>query len=479
MKKMIQWVMAATLICGASVFTSCTNDTGDNPSPEQPKRNRAEFVQHARQNLKDLAENLNFESWNMANDINNNFNKYVLVNPQFENVITSSFIALAQSTIKPVEEDSELAQMGYKMYGTVDFTSFNYRFTMNNEGTSFDIEPADDFEMIIHFFNPTTQQLVPLGMKLTLKAGGSSFQHIMKNISTKDFAVIGKMPTEFEYAISTKISGEWEDIFWGSFKNEVEMSGSSEYLNRMTDVFNISGIVHSFLPSDSKNGHKGDATTLTFAINEDPAVKKASLECGLVQNGREMIQLNGVIKNLSEQPIDIMQFTKAPSLLEGVIAMMAGISIEEGTVTLLDDLTASLEISNCAEAIGLVFAMSSARRNYADFQTIEDYTQQLNGLVSASMTCKGVNQYIPMRLQTAKIGIDYWAVPALNFADENGYVALTDMLDKESIEYMVNIADHAAVPMYKSLITVNQLIRYIRTLMGDLKQKQQEQEMLL
>ena len=31
MKKMIQWVLAATLVCGTSVFTSCTSDNDDNP----------------------------------------------------------------------------------------------------------------------------------------------------------------------------------------------------------------------------------------------------------------------------------------------------------------------------------------------------------------------------------------------------------------------------------------------------------------
>lgn len=31
MKKMMNWVMAATLVCGASVFTACTSDNGDNP----------------------------------------------------------------------------------------------------------------------------------------------------------------------------------------------------------------------------------------------------------------------------------------------------------------------------------------------------------------------------------------------------------------------------------------------------------------
>ena len=45
MKKMIQWVLAATLVCGASVFTSCTNDSSDNPvAPVEPDLNVAEMI---------------------------------------------------------------------------------------------------------------------------------------------------------------------------------------------------------------------------------------------------------------------------------------------------------------------------------------------------------------------------------------------------------------------------------------------------
>ena len=32
MNRMVQWVMAAILVCGASVFTACTDDTSDNPA---------------------------------------------------------------------------------------------------------------------------------------------------------------------------------------------------------------------------------------------------------------------------------------------------------------------------------------------------------------------------------------------------------------------------------------------------------------
>ena len=34
MKRIMQWVLAATLICGTSVFTSCSSDNDDNPVPE-------------------------------------------------------------------------------------------------------------------------------------------------------------------------------------------------------------------------------------------------------------------------------------------------------------------------------------------------------------------------------------------------------------------------------------------------------------
>ena len=34
MKNLMQWVLAATLICGTSVFNSCSSDNDDNPVPE-------------------------------------------------------------------------------------------------------------------------------------------------------------------------------------------------------------------------------------------------------------------------------------------------------------------------------------------------------------------------------------------------------------------------------------------------------------
>ena len=113
MKKFFNWMLAAILtINGASVLTSCSSDNDDNPAQEQAKKNRKEFVEHTRATMKDLAENLNFTSWNAANNLNLNFNQSVLNNHEFEKAVLNTFMQKVKQSIKPVEEGSELATMG-------------------------------------------------------------------------------------------------------------------------------------------------------------------------------------------------------------------------------------------------------------------------------------------------------------------------------------------------------------------------------
>lgn len=123
MRKIMNWVLAAALIIsGTSVMTSCSKDKKDDPVQEPVIDSRTEFVEHARASIKDLAENLNFNSWIAANQTNMLFNMYVLNNPNFEKTLVMAFLQKIFATIKPVEEDSELEQMGFQAYGTVDLT---------------------------------------------------------------------------------------------------------------------------------------------------------------------------------------------------------------------------------------------------------------------------------------------------------------------------------------------------------------------
>ena len=72
----------------------------------------------------------------------------------------------------------------------------------------------------------------------------------------------------------------------------------------------------------------------------------------------------------------------------------------------------------------------------------------------------------PMQLQTVKFGVDYTPMLSFKFADEKDYVALSDMLDRDSEIYLINILDHAMDPMAESFITVRQLIQFVQNIQG-------------
>ena len=466
MKKMKNLVLAATLICGASVFTSCS-ESSDNPAPENTK-NRKEFIKHTRENLKDLAENLNFTSWEVANKINQEFNTTVLNNPQFEKAIIPLFTEKSRESIQPVEEGSELAAMGYKQVATLDLTNFNYRFTMKEDGSGFDVEEADDFEMIINTIATKATK-----HKLTLRASGDTYKQFAKRLGNEELAVVILVPSDFTFTLATNVDGKWIEGFKGAFTNVFELSGESEYMNPKTDAIGITGVLTSGVPDTPNGKHRADATDLYFDIANDPVANESSMKFSFGHNDKSMIDMEATAKYTDKEIdlTDFSQFTTSGRILDVLVALMSGGSLE-GTLTLNDDLTTDISISDCGKAMQLQKEMAHARRNYADQATIEEYTKQLNELMSAKMTCKGVNQVIPMKLQTEKFGVDYWAMPAFNFADEKGYVSIIDLLDKESVEYAINIVDHAAEPMAGAIVTVRQLLQFVQTFLMQMRVNQ-------
>ncbi len=473
----MNWVLAATLVCGASVFTSCSNDNSDNAgSIEQAKKDRKEFVAHTRATLKDLAENLNFTSWNAANELNTRFNQYVLNNPDFEKAVLNAFMQKVMTSVKPVEAGSELAAMGYQMYGTVDLTDFNYRFTMNADMTGFDVEQADDFEVILNAWNPTTQQVEAGLYRLTLKSGGSTtykFEHAMSQ--QPGMALVVLIPSEFQFSIADRLSGQWHDGFSGSFKNQVSVADGHEYAQLDRDTWTVAGTITSDFAGVTALGAKADQTTLDFSVVSDKVNNKGDVALSWSQNGRKMLDL--ALKESGDGTggiyrLDLSQFTSSASILDVIAPILTTRNLNEAKLTLLDDLTTTLSISNMAKALEVAREGAAARRSYADQATIDQYTQQLNELVSAKITCKGVNQEIPMRLATTKLGVDWWTMPAFNFADENGYVSFVDLLDSQSVAYGINIIDHAAAPMQQSMIVVRQLLQYVQGLVSGFQQSQ-------
>ena len=463
------------LVFGMACFTSCSDDKDAN---EQASENRIEFLEHCRANLKDLAENMNFTSWNAANTLNQCFNQYVLNNPDFEKAVLNAFMQKVMTSVKPVEAGSELAAMGYQTYGTVDLTDFNYRFTMNANNDGFDVEAADDFEVILNAWNPTTQQVEAGLYRLTLKSGGSTtykFEHAMSQ--QPGMALVVLIPSEFQFSIADRLSGQWHDGFSGSFKNQVSVADGHEYAQLDRDTWTVAGTITSDFAGVTALGAKADQTTLDFSVVSDKVNNKGDVALSWSQNGRKMIDMtlkesgdgSGGIYN-----VDLSQLSSG-SIFDVIASVFSGRSLDECKLTILDDLTTTFSISDMQKATKLSQGVARARRNYADEATIDQFTQQFNEIMKFQITCKGINQTYPMKLITTKFGVDWWTMPAFRFAEGSDYVLVTDALDQESIRYMINIADHAAEPMQQSAIVVRQLMQFIQTLVGGLQNQQNQQ----
>ena len=454
MKKMFQWAMAAALICGASVFTACSNDASDNPAQEQAKKNRKEFIEHTRQNLKTVAENLNFSTWNSVNYFNMYINQYVLLNDDFDKTISRTFGQEIQKTIAPLSAD--VAEKTGKKYGAdVNLADFDYIFTATQTG--FDVTPNTEDGLIVEITNPyAPEQSVRIG----IVGSGEEYVLFDPRMSNDSVGVAVRIPAHYDFSFSTKQGDAWVEnmtVCTELTVNKAERDApKADAGNILQDAWNLKGTIKTSIP--------GDATEMVFNIGQDPTKKLGGLTLDYTHNGVKTIGLTAEMSNMNGLT-DLSQLTSSNSIMDIMQAVLLGNSLDNLQITLLDDLTTTIKVSDCLKVLVLQSEMAKARRSYADEATIEGYVAQLNELVSGSMTCKGLdNMQIPMRLQTHKIGVDWWAAPALNFADEKGYVSLYDMLDKESLEYGINIIDHAAEPMQQSVVVVRQLMQALQKL---------------
>jgi len=456
MKKIMHWVLAAILICGASVFTACTNDTSDNPAQEQAKKNRKEFIEHTRSVLKDMAENLNFSTWNSVNYFNTYINRDVLLNDEFDKTISRTFGQEIQKTLVPIATDIAEMYPSAKYMAAVNIADFNYTFT--STATGFDVAPneGEGFVMVLTSpYDPT------MSVKIGIKGSGDEYQQISTALTNDNVVVVFNYSKHYDFTLSTMQNGVWTPgivadadltVVYGANKPENAIAGAT---NLFEDAWNLEGHVKTSIP--------GDATDLVFNIGQDPTTHQAGMTFDFTHNGQKRVALRAVATNSGGQT-DLSFLTGSSSILSVIGAVLQGKSVDDLTLTLNDDLTTTMKVSDCQKVMQIEAEMNKARRSYADQKTMNGFADEMNKYITFSMTCKGVNQEIPVRITTAKLGVDWWVMPALNFADENGYTPLVDLLDKESIEYGINIIDHAAEPMQQSIIVVRQLAQALQKL---------------
>ena len=453
MKKIQNWMLAAILVCGIGVFSSCSSD--DDSAQEQADKNRAEFVGHTRATLKLLAENLHFKSWPNMNAFLSYFNETILSNKNYNKELSKLFFQKISDSVKPVEAGSDLEAMGFQYQATIDLTNFNYQLTVDN-GTTFNVEPSEDFR--IKMYDAESN----VNYDLLFQASGSAMPLLNRALSTNTQAVIVLVPQQFKFVLSNDSDGKMRPWLTGTFNSSMKKSQERSYYDIVEDELTIEG--------QTVTGHAGQVTK--FTIKQDPATRKAYNDFSFVLNGKQMVNLSLTASNVTGKK----EFSKLNSnggILDLLTVALDGNNLDEAKFTLLDDLTTTMRISDMHKLLQLEEEYRAAGRNHADQATIEQYTQQFNELAKAEITCKGINQTIPMKLLTAQVGVDSWVLYGFKFADDTDYVPLNELVDAESMQYATNIVDHAVEPMRQGIVVVRQMQQYLQSFISNFRQQQQ------
>jgi len=462
-------MFAAILLCGTCLFTACGDDDDKGNTPEEQKENtqRQQFLNHTTSAIKDLAENLDFSGWEVCNAHAENIMKYVLSNKNVQDAFMGVIAQQVMATIQPVEEGSELQKMGYAMYGVIDFNNLNTKFTLTDENTITTSE-SDGFEFLTYGYNPQTKQSEQGIYKMKIIASGDTYQAIAKNISNQvNVAVIMKFPSKMQFEFSNKISGEWRTVMTSVVNTNIKKNDSSAFFTPNSDTFSFDGIITSNIDVESEEfGTVKDNSSYTFSLGQDPNKQEANFSMSFIQNDRNMIDLSMVFGNTAQ--IDISKIKQSENILEALMGLMQTVNVKDMSLTFMDDLTTKMAISNCAKLIQLNAEMSDARRHGASQSTIDSYVSQMNQLMSGNMYVKALDMTLPMQLQSAQVGIDYYAIPAVKFSDETTYVSLDQLLDRDAMGYLINVMDHGMAPTQDTMNILMQALYLMNSLTGNI-----------
>lgn len=431
------YALAFTVMAGASMFTGCSKD--DTGSEDAAKEERTTLQQRIAEGLKVIAERLNLGSWDLANTLNRDFNSYVLTNPAFSETMTE----LLQQQIEDNVETAgaAAAEQGFLNQSVVDLSGLKCRLTLKEDKSGFDITPADCFELVQTVDGVTT--------KLAVMMSGEGNKVLSERLSDteKGLAVILLVPAKMEFAVTTTAqTGVEHEVFRGELDNDIRQAG--ELMDMTKDEWNVKGYIAS---SVTAAGGKENRGRMDFNMAKNPETKKFTNKFTVVQNERRIIEVDaesthqGNLLALLRLLPELMKAGPAPTklpeipLLDILVFSVSGNSVDRLKVTLLDDIKANFTVSDVGEAADVMRQLGEARRTNAGLEEMDALTQELNGLITASLEVKGQEKPIPMKLITVPFGTGFVTVPAVKFADEEEYTPMTQLLDAQSLIYIINI----------------------------------------
>ncbi len=425
--------------------------------------------QHVREQMKTIAENLDLSTFSIVAQSLKQFNNDVLLSDQYMQQLKTLLIQMILKFM-PQEAPEALAAQGIKQIIPADFSVLDGTLAINNIEKTMGFVPGTE-GLNIQYTKELSGQTVTNALKF--KGSGDKYQFIIPlperlTISGQSLdipegtAIILSLPTQFDATFNTNAFGGTETkLFAASFTLNIQ--SESPYIAGLKNPFTFTGTVDANMPSQT-----GQPTTkkLSFSTSIDPT-KHTSSSSFQFKKGDLSVADFKISGNLNPEA-KTSTFNFATFDLQNHLTEMLTNSTMSTELSLMGDLGVSINILDGLEATRYTVNSNRARHD-KDKAQLEEIAKKLNEVVNGKFTCKGAGIIdAPIKFQPEQFGVDLVNMPAIDLDGNGTYTPLTQLYDKQTIIYGVNISRHATEPMIDGIKITRQLLKFVQGVIGSM-----------
>lgn len=439
--KKIQLFMSALLLCGLSVFTSCS-DSDDSPAPVQ-ENERAVFEKQFSQDVQDMADEFRFDAISQTASSINEF-----IDALDEDALAAKLGDLVMGLVGGLQStkmadlsagdkvavtdclkdrlgitDEEVANMesfvvvdAYNSIGKMKMAFKDGQCTITNDADAFTIENTN-----------SEGQTQTIALKFNDERDGLCF---FINVYGNPIAI--QLPKSITVT-KTTTQGK---IFTGTIFLTTFDANQSKYVS-----FKQHGWMAEGTLSADINNRRESANLYT----RHTAAGAFDLKAAFVINGKEMASMEVDDMHDTYTDEEIEEFKELRDMGEffsasyDVLKALKGKSVDNITITMNNNMVIKGKVNDIAKSL---LALGNVRKLYGTKpgkEAIDKYTQELNNYVHFTVGQKNTGITADATLVTAQKNLtngEYQPVVALKFNGEKEALAMFDrMTDKDKENY--------------------------------------------
>ena len=441
MKRIINWVLFASLFLGLTMQMSCSSNDDDDPINEEARKERDELITHVENDVRILDENLDFQLFDMMTQIQSQLLTYIGKDPHFSTNLKKVCALLAVrnaiQNARPVESGSELAAMGYQAYIPVDIMSFGVRVIFDENG-KYTMRPAEGLEFV---FPATVEGYGQTLYKIALRNEGEWYESVSpaKMNGATGMACVNRIPRKMSLRMTGLFNDEEVTLCNGVISTMLEKTPESQYVTTDSSAGTLLNILTSF-----------------------------------TQKGMEM--LNGVaVVTLPEQKAFIDNIidninTSSSTWQDADAYAHLGTIFKEGRADIvlkfIDDLTLSGSIENSEQFFKALNNLSKNKEvGKVSSEEYDSYVKELNEASYFSLACPTNAKPLPQKLQAQQKDAQYILTPAVQFPDKQEYVPLNTLVTDETNQRFEKMYEKSTSFLTRTLDVEMQLVYRMMRLM--------------